>query len=64
MISAESQVAAAFGWLSAILTLLAMKGIDFAIAIHTPKWISLGIIVFMVFFAGFYVAFRAAYGQR
>ena len=45
-------ILAAFGWLSAILTLLAMKGTDFVVGIHTPKWISLGIIVLMIFPAG------------
>jgi hypothetical protein len=57
-------ILAAFGWLSAILTLLAMKGIPLVLSLLAPKWIPLGVIVLLIFSVGFYLAFRAAYGSK
>ena len=54
---------AAFGWVSAIATILAMNGISFGVALFTPKWVAPLVIVVLIFSAGFFLAFRAAYSK-
>jgi hypothetical protein len=56
-------VLAAFGWLSAIGVILAWRGVDIIVTSFTPAWVSLLLFVGLIFSAGFFLAFRAAYSK-
>ena len=57
-------ILAAVGWVSAIGVILAWRGVDFAVALFTPKWLAPLVIVVLIFSAGFFLSFRAAYGSK
>ena len=54
-------VLAGIGWVFAIGERLASRGIDVVIAVHTPKRFVPLVLLILVFSAGFFLAFRAAY---
>jgi len=57
-------ILAALGWVFAIGGILAARGIDFAIAVTTPKWLVPAVILILIFSTGFFLAFSAAYSRN
>jgi len=57
-------VLAAFGWVAAIVVILIWRGVDFAVALFTPKWLAPLVVVVLIFSAGFFLAFRATYSRN
>jgi hypothetical protein len=58
-------ILAAFGWMAAVALALAWKDAIFGIEIPRGRGILVILIpVFLIFAAGFYFAFRAAYSAR
>jgi len=56
-------ILAALGWMFALGAILASRGIDFAVAVTTPKRV-VPVILILIFSAGFFLAFRAAYSRN
>ena len=57
-------ILAAVGWVSAIGLILASRGVNFVIALFTPKWLVPLVLIVLIFSAGFFLAFRAAYSKN
>jgi hypothetical protein len=57
-------ILAAIGWTVAIAFLALLKGRDTIVGIEINKWPESLILMLLVFSAGFYLAFRAAYSKN
>jgi len=55
-------ILAAFGWTVAVSFLISLKYGDSAVGVRNG--LALWILLFLIFAAGFYLSFRAAYGSK